>query len=251
MYKIIKNVVLPLLLLVPMTVQVHAAETGSVVETYSCHYIDGKGAKDLDSAVEFWQSQLKKIDSADLNKYFGAVLMPIKGGTDADFFWLGGSPNLNVYARGQNDYNRSSEGQAADARFAKMSKCTSNMYFSEQIYAGAPPEEGDTEAILQSYGCTLNKGKTMANVLAFEKIVIANSEALKAKTNIYRLTPYMSNTPADVVYLVGYDDLVSFGSESTDFMTSPGYDGVISALSDTMDCNSGLAAMEVVHTPME
>jgi hypothetical protein len=59
--------------------QVQAAETGGVVETYSCHFNSGKDAKDLDGAVKFWQSQVKKLNSTDLNKYFGSVLTPIKG----------------------------------------------------------------------------------------------------------------------------------------------------------------------------
>ncbi len=251
MYKKIMSSVLPLLLLVPMMGQVQAAETGGVVETFSCKYIDGKGAKDLDGAIKFWQAQVAKLNSADLNKYFGAVLTPIKGGSDADFFWLGGSPDLNTFARGQSDYASSEQGQAADARFAKMSRCTSNMYFSEQIYAGAPPEEGDTDAIIQAYGCTLKEGKSRANVMAFEKMAVARSEQLKAKTNIYRLSPYMADTPADVVYLVGYDDLVAFGESSTEFMTAPGYGGFLAAVGDTMDCNSSLAAMRVTHAPME
>jgi hypothetical protein len=251
MYKILKKVVLPLLLLVPMTGQVYAAETGGVVETFSCNYNSGKGANDLDGAVGFWQSQIKKLNSADLNKYFGSVVTPIKGGSGADWFWLGGSPDLNTYTRGQNDYNTSSEGQAADARFAKVATCTSNMFFSEQIYAGAPPVEGDTNAIIQSYGCTLKKGKSMANVLVAEQMIIARSEKLNAKTNIYRLTPYMANVPADIVYLIGHDDLVSFGSSSTEFMTAPGYRSFLGAINSVMDCNSALSAMEVTHAPMQ
>jgi hypothetical protein len=145
----------------------------------------------------------------------------------------------------------SSEGQSADARFAKVAKCTSNMYFSEQIYAGAPPEEGDTEAILQAHFCTLKKGKSRANIMALEKMIVARSEKLNAKTNVYRLTPYMANVPADIIYLVGHDDLLSFGSSSTDFMTAPGYASLMGALGSVMDCNSSLAAMEVVHVPMQ
>ena len=60
----------------------------------------------------------------------------------------------------------------------------------------------------------------------------------------------MANIPADLVYLIGHDDLVSFGSSSTEFMTAPGYAGFLAAIGTVMDCNSSLAAMEVAHEPM-
>ena len=130
-----------------------------------------------------------------------------------------------------------------------MSKCKSNMYFSEQIYEGMQPTEGDTEAIIQTYSCTLKKGKTMTNVMAFESIVNERNKALGAKSNAYRWLPYMADVPADLIYLVVYDDILSFGSGATDFMTSPGSEAVGAAAGNLMDCNSGLYGTRLIHAP--
>ncbi len=95
-------------------------ETPAVGESFRCNYIDGKGSKDLDSAVSYWQSQLEKIDSADIKNYFAAVLKPIYSNIDADFFWLGVNTNLNAFARGNTAYAASDAGQAANAQHANQ-----------------------------------------------------------------------------------------------------------------------------------
>jgi hypothetical protein len=225
------------------------AETPAVVESFSCNFIDGKGSKDLDSAVSYWQSQMGKIDSADLKNYFAAIITPVRSSTDADFLWLGATPNLNSFARGTAAYAASDAGQAADARFAKMSRCKSNLFFSEQVYTGSSPGEGNTDFVLEGYGCTLRKGKTMANVVAAEAYFTAMFAAMKSEANVYRWTPYIANTPADLVYLVAHNDLISFGSHNTSVVMSEAGEAANNALFQVMDCEGGLYAGDVIHTP--
>jgi hypothetical protein len=193
-----------------------AEETATVVQSFNCNFINGKGTKDLDSAVTHWQEQIKKIDSEDMTNYFGAVLTPIVSNSDADFYWIGASPNLNSFARLGTAYNQSAAGQSADTRFEKMSKCKSNLFFSEQIYSGEAPAEGDNDGVLQGIGCTLKDGKTMTNVLTAEAGMNKVAAASGSKYSVYRWTPYLANVPVDLLYLVVYDDLESFASENTE-----------------------------------
>ncbi len=224
-------------------------ETPAVTEVFRCDFTGNNDAEDLDSAVSYWQSQLEKIDSPDLKNYFAAVLMPIRSNNTADFYWLGATQNLNAWARGNAAYMASDAGQAADARFQKISTCVSNLFFSENIYQGTPPGEGDNNFVLEAYGCTLKHGKTMSNVEAAEAGIVSVLKAQGSKINVFRWTPFLSGLPSDVVYLVAHDDLIAFGSSNTKFFMSPGGQSSQFALSTVMDCNGGLYSGEVVHAP--
>jgi hypothetical protein len=225
------------------------AETSRVLQVYSCNYAKGKGAKDLASAVSFWQTQMDKIDSKDMQNYFGATLTPISANTDADFYWLGGSPNLNSFARGGEAYSSSVAGQAADARFDKMSSCKSNLFFSEQIHAGMEPEEGNSDFVMEAFGCTLKKGKTRANVSAAEGSYKAMYDALGLKVNVFRLAPFIANTAVDLYYFIAHDDMVAFGSNNTHMITSKMGPAANGALNQVMECKGGLYAGNIVHVP--
>jgi hypothetical protein len=227
------------------------AETPRVLQAYSCNYAKGKGPKDLASAVSFWQSQMDKIDSKDMKNYFCATLTPISANSDADFFWLGGSPNLNSFARGGEAYSSSEAGQAADARFDKMSSCKSNLFFSEQIHASIAPEEGNTDFVMEAYGCKLKKGKTRANALAAEGNYKAMYDALDMKVNVFRLAPYIANTPVDLYYFIAHDDMVAFGTNNTHMITSKMGTAADGALNQVMECKGGLYAGNIVHVPAE
>jgi len=228
---------------------VHAAETRGIVESFSCNYLAGKDQRDLDKAVKFWQQSVDKINSPTLNSYFATVLQPIRSTTDFDFFWLGANPNLNSWAKSSSDYVNSKEGQAADARFAKMSKCTSNMYFSEPLHVGLTPSGDADGAVMIAAGCTLKKGKTMRDVMAAEAPRIKQSKAANTASSIYRLTPYIANTPIDVVYLIVYQDLESLGKIGTMQLTSKDWMATGGKFAETMECNSGLYSTNIVHMP--
>ena len=147
--------------------QVYAAETPPIVETFACNLASGKDAKDIESATSFWRQQVEKLDNVDLNQYSAWSVFPVRSSLPADFFWLGASPNMNVWARGAAAYAQSAEGAAAEAKFAKLGKCTSNVWSSELLYGEAPSEENES-GILEVFGCSLKKGKTMSNVRAVE-----------------------------------------------------------------------------------
>lgn len=100
----------------------------AVVETFSCSINDGSDMDDVDAAVKFWQGQVGKVDSAALKNYQAYQWTPLRGGTGADFVWVGNYSDLGNWAMGTSDYMKSAAGQAADDRFAKVSTCTSQMW---------------------------------------------------------------------------------------------------------------------------
>jgi hypothetical protein len=228
-----------------------AEETGPIVEAFSCTFNSGKDADDLDDAVKFWQAQVDKIGSKDLDSYFAVTVMPIRANFDGDFYWLGSNANLNAFARGQTAYDNSKEGRAADARFAAMSSCKSNTYFSTELHAAMVPEEDDDQTVLEMYGCTLNKGKTLSNVMGAEAAWKEQITAMEAKISAYRWTPFHANTPYDLVYVVVNDDLEALAAQQTKWLTSEGGRMSDMAFQSVMSCESGIFASKVVHMPKQ
>ncbi|MEH6556209.1 MAG: hypothetical protein V7708_00330 [Oceanicoccus sp.] len=227
----------------------HAAETDPVVEAYSCNYLEGKNQQDLNSAIEFWQKGMGKLNSEAMKSYFGVVLNPINSSFGADFYWLGSNTNLNTWAAGNADYFGSKVGQDADKKFAKMSKCTSNLFFSKPLYEGLTPATDGTGAVIMTAACTLKEGKTLQNAMAVEGPRIAELVANKAQTSVYRLVPYIANTPYDLLYLIVHSDLKAFASAGTRQITSEAWMATNEAFTSTMHCESGLFNSQVVHLP--
>ena len=77
-----------------------------------------------------------------------------------------------------------------------MSTCKSNLFFSEDIYVGSPPGEGDADFILEGFGCTLKEGKALANVVAAEEIFTALIAPMKSKVNVFRWTSFIVYVPS-------------------------------------------------------
>lgn len=226
----------------------HAAETPNVVEAFTCSYNDGKGPTDLDAAIEFWNTQIDKIDNDALNGYNAGVLTPLRATLEGDFIWIGGSGNLNATAAALSASMNSKEGQAATARFAEVADCDSNLFFSTPVYTGTPPDEDDGQAIIELYGCTLNDGKSLADAEAAEKGLSEMASAAKAGINVFRWTPFLANTPYDLAYIGVHDNLEDFGSFNTMSQTSEDGQANGALFAAAMDCESGLFTGQRVRT---
>jgi hypothetical protein len=99
------------------------------VETFTCSINEGSDMDDVRSAAKFWQEQIAKIDSPELNKYEAFLLTPFRGTRPGlDFAWLGTSPDLTSMAAGATAYYGSKEGQAADERLQKVSTCQNALW---------------------------------------------------------------------------------------------------------------------------
>jgi len=111
----------------------------AVVETFVCTVNAGSTMADVDAAVAFWKAQIPKTGSEALGKYQATLLRPFRGNSgQADFAWIGASPDLTTWARGGMDYLASKDGQAADARFQKVSSCRNAVWNGYWI---VPPTE--------------------------------------------------------------------------------------------------------------
>jgi len=106
-----------------------------------------------------------------------------------------------------------------------------------------------------AYQCTLKQGKSVADVNQANAVRLKSVEAAKAtdptlaEFSAYMLTPWIANTPYDVVYLVVNDDLESFGKINTAALTSSDGQEVGAAFDAVMSCESGLFDGKAVRQP--
>ena len=233
-----------------------AAETDPVVEAFVCNLNSGKTMADFDKATAFWNTQMDKIAGGD--QYMAVVMTPIRANPPGDLIWLGSYGNLNDWAKNEAAYEASAEGQAADAGFDKAIKCRSGLWFSQALHVGLPPATvGGAPGVIETYQCTLRKGKTMANVEHANTVWKAyTDDAVKAdpalgKFAAYMLTPWLANVTFDLVYLVVNDNLVDFGKLNTAAMTSSAGGAVGAAFDDAMTCDAGLMSGKVVRVPAQ
>jgi len=229
------------------------AETPAVVESFGCSLLPGKTLADFDKATAAWQADMDKIPGGD--EYFAVTMVPIRATTDVDVVWLGSYPSLNNWSKNTAAYMASAEGQASDARFDRVASCGSGLAFSQPLHVGLDAPAVNDTSVIEGYRCTLKDGKTMANVneanTAWMKYVEAAQAADPAlgKFSAYMLTPWISNAPYDVVYVIAHDDLASFGSTNTDLFTSSGGAAVGAGFDSVMRCTGGLFQGKVVRTP--
>ena len=231
----------------------HAAGP-SITETFTCEYNEGKGADDLFAAADFWADQVEKIGSSDMDSYFGAVLLPLRAtvptpGYD-DWGWIGYWPNLDAMGRGLTAYLGSKEGQAADARFAEMSQCRSNLWLRTQLVNNYPEDDKTPDAdAVELYFCTFREGTDMAAVEAAEAgFVAANGSADIA---VERWLPFMANTQLDLIYLVAHEDLESFATFNTKWQFGETGQANLAEFNGIMNCEAGIYTGRIIRQPEE
>ena len=115
-------------------------EIDAVVEVFGCTINDGSDMDDIHGTVKNWQSQTAAIGSEALDTYEAFLMTTYRGGTgESDFIWVGTYPDMATWAQGESDYHGSKQGQEAEARFAKVSRCTSGVWGG---YWVVPPTSG-------------------------------------------------------------------------------------------------------------
>ena len=124
--------------------EVHAGEESEVnyedrapdgvFEMFGCSLLPGKTHQDNQEAVAFWQEKMKKIRSEALDSYSAWLWTPFRTSGRFDFVWLGVNPDIETMMQGATDYLTSEQGQAADQRFASMSRCSSGVWNGYAIF---------------------------------------------------------------------------------------------------------------------
>ncbi len=224
----------------------NAAEVGPIIEGFACKFQAGRGFDDLRAGVQYWNQQM---DALEINDYFAGIATPVRANIEEDFYWIGVAPSLNAMGAGLQNYLNSTEGQSANARLQQIADCRANLYVSEQLMDALPEEPDDQRAALQFYSCTLHEGKTMADAQRAEKSWVSLAKSQGAQVDVNRWTPWMANTPADLVYVVINDDLTSLAARETTWLTSSEGQAVDERFAGVMNCESGLFGGQQIRMP--
>ena len=159
--------VLALLLAGPAISQVTKDGMGKVlpVELYSCKYVAGKDAGDLDKVVTSWS---KFMDDNAINSYAAWTLVPYNYSTEQDFdvIWMGAFSDGNALGTGIDTYL--AKGAAIQASFNTVLDCNGHSTMASARYKA--PASGGTPAsgIITMMDCKLNEGKRYSDIQAAE-----------------------------------------------------------------------------------
>ena len=224
-----------------MTCAAVAAETPTAVQVFACNYLEGKGIADLDEATDFFNAQIEKIGSTDLSASRAYLWELYVTNTDRDLLWFANYENLNALGRAHDAINNSSEGQAANAKFDEVVDCDSLILFSEIIYDGDGDAVSDNQAVLESYVCQLNDGKTLDDARAVVQDWAALMATLPTTGGLLGLmrTPLIANTPNDLAYVLVHDDMTQYAQRQTEYQSSGGPD-LDARFNEVHNCESGL-----------
>ena len=147
----------------------------------------------------------------------------------------------------------SGAGARTQARFDEVSDCESGLFFSSLIHDALPEETDDVEVVIETYGCVLKPGKTMADVESAHKAYQTATAALTAagvgSFDTVMWTPYLANVPFDIAYLTVHDDMKALAATNSVYFTSKEGAAADAEFNKAMTCKSGLYAAKRVRQP--
>ena len=211
-----------------------ADETEAVAELFACTYLDGKGWDDVEAANEQYKAALKKVGMEEINSF---AWRPLRGTPPIDLLWSTNSPEgLNQMAGNLARYSASKEGQAADATWNTVVDCQEAVFFQERIYGPEGSLDLPTNYVIESYGCNLQPGKSMADVAAVEKKWHAFVSKLPNQPPTIRRVPFIGNPPFGHMYFTVNRDLASYAASTTDYLTAEGQGALQAEIDSVQSC---------------
>lgn len=108
----------------------------------------------------------------------------------------------------------------------------------------------ETPAVVESFGCTLLPGKTLAD---FDKATAAwqsDMDKIPGGDEYFAVTlvPIRANTSIDIAWLGSYPNLNSWSKNTASYMASPEGKASDARFDKVASCETGLAFSEALHT---
>ena len=227
------------------------AASPPVAELFACNFLEGKGMPDLEKALDAYRAAVPKIKSPELQKMRSNLWTPYRATTSYDFVWSNTNVTLDEWGKASLAYDSSKEGPAADAVFFSVAECrASGVVTQEVLFQTKQTIKPDDDVLLESYACTLNPGKTMADsdaAIAVWKPVFA--KAATGASAVLRRIPVISSQ-YDMFYLAVWDDTVAYASATSAFMADPASNASNDALNAAHRCTGGLwKSRSIVRQP--
>jgi len=242
-----------ILALIPLSATAQAATPTMVREIYTCNFNDGKGMSDLMAARDFY---LKQMEKAGIKPSQAFVWTPYKAAVNFDFLWANNFPDMMTWAREADRYDKSAEGQAADARFATVATCQASLANRRQFFQaeGELNVDQNRGAILNAGACSYRRGHGPDDLddLLNHVAAVMGSTGLKDGFIAYASVPSMGTGDATRdFYLYGVQsDLESFAARSAAMNAAPGMDSLRRHFQTIARCDTAMfLGRQVVEAP--
>jgi len=133
------------------------------VDLHACNYNEGKGAADLDSAVEKWNAYM---DEDDADAYAAWTLTKHYANEDQDFdvLWLGAHRNGTTMGAGTDNYIANG-GEVAEG-FGEVVDCGMSGNYASRMFKAPPAGNVPGSGVIVFTSCTLNDGGSYEDVIA-------------------------------------------------------------------------------------
>ncbi len=204
----------------------HAAEL-QVVEGFGCNFNPGKGMKDLEDVTAYYVANRAKIASPALQKMRSVVWQPMLGNVEVDLVWFNGNLTYSEWGEVTDAISGSEVGAAIQAKFDEVLTCpASGLAVNEQLFRSDKAFTEDESVTIESFRCTLNPGKTMADsdaAIAAWKPVFAKAVAsIGAASYVGRRVPIIGGSGGlDLGYFAVWDDATSYAKGNAAFLADP------------------------------
>ncbi len=238
-----KSAAILVIALLAFTAPIAAEETATVGEAFLCTFHEGKGWDDLGIAIDVYNDAVARSGIQTPANEF--IWRPLRSQVEFDFLWAAYTENMSAWGRNMAAYLESEGGSLADAVFDSVIECESAMAFVELIYDSDGHQQASRDSrnpnALESYACSLNEGKTWADLMAATELWHGYVTKLGIPMDTYRRTPLIGNTPEiDVLYFAVHPNLQSFADSTTKYQTGAGMAEVEEALAAVQTCRSSL-----------
>ncbi len=237
------KVVIPLALVLTLcALPLTAQETPTVGEVFLCTFHEGKSWPDLEAATAVYNSAVAESGIEPANEF---VWRPFRSQADFDFLWAAYYPDLKAWGRGVTGYMGSEAGAVADTLWAAVADCDSAMTLVENIYDSDGLQSASRDPrnpnALESYVCTLNEGKTMADLDAAIARWHAYVTKLGLPMDVYKRTPFIGTSPTtDVSIFAVHPSVNTFAQTATTYQSAEGFDQVQAGFNEANTCRSSL-----------
>ena len=183
------------------------------VETFTCHFKDGKTMADLDMVNKEWN---KWMDAEGMGNYFAALLTPQYFGEYLfDVGWLGVWKDGNVMGAGTDLWL--TKGTAVGAKFDAILDCTSHTNFASTMIKApvSDDEDGDNKFVLDFTNCSIRDGQNFEAVMAAVNAWAEHQTANGFQNSTYMMFPIFGESGGDYAFKLveGHDDYTAFGAD--------------------------------------
>ena len=210
------------------------------VELFACTYNDGKGAADLDKAVDNWN---KWADKQGWDSYAAWTLTPYYYGPDQDFdvLWLGAGKDGVALGKAQDAYL--SEDAGLRAGFGEVVSCNAHVNYASLQYKAPPNGATPGDSVLTFSDCSYKDGASFESLnSAMDKwsTHLADDGSTAA---IWHWYPVYGggNEEFDFKWLEGFSNFTELGSDFERMGNGGNYKVSGELFGHLLDCDSSRA----------